>query len=108
MCVPAGTSERIGRTLEQVEAWDAQLHLCQSARRLRIAPETTASWRVWLLPLLTHKRPFLRAWALDAFCHLAEIDEALAEDAERWRARMADDPAASVRARARKLENPRT
>jgi len=46
--------------------WKAQLHLCQSIRYLDLSDEETIILIPWLDLLMSHPRPFLRAWALDA------------------------------------------
>ena len=91
--------------------WSTALHLCQSMRYLDLRglgptslgsspPWSTSLW-LWVEPLLTHKRPFLRAWSLDALAHLAKADEGYQMDFEAALKRASEDEAASVRARAR-------
>ncbi|MDJ0979791.1 MAG: hypothetical protein QNI87_14800 [Erythrobacter sp.] len=83
--------------------WSTALHLCQSIRYLDLTVTQGSSIRGWLKPLLTHNRPFVRAWSLDALAHLAKRhEEHRADFAESLRI-AGEDPAASVRARARKL-----
>lgn len=101
------SESQISRLVSQIgenQNWAAQLHLCQLVQYLTISSMDASRLIKWLQPLLDHKRPFLRAWSLDAlFCvsiqHL-EFDDM---------AKMAlhsglEDPAASVRARARNLK----
>lgn len=83
--------------------WSSALHLAQCVRFLDLGAVEAARLRAWLSPLLTHSRPFVRAWSLDALAHLARHHAP-------HRAAFADaleaaghDPAASVRARARRL-----
>lgn len=83
--------------------WSTALHLAQSVRFLDLAAAGAARMRAWLTPLLTHSRPFVRAWSLDALAHLASHHaEHRAVFGEALKA-AGDDPAASVRARARRL-----
>lgn len=72
--------------------WEVALHLLQSVQHVAvdIPPELIARY-------LKHDKPMVRAWALDAYVRLG------APDADRTLAAAADDPAASVRARARNL-----
>lgn len=72
--------------------WEVALHLLQSVQHAAVdfPPEIIA-------PYLTHKKPMIRAWALDAYVRLGATD---ADDVLR---NAHDDPAASVRARARNL-----
>ena len=89
--------------LETVESWTSQLHLCQMARYLN--PNTQEAEEIvrWLLPLLSLGRPFLRAWSLDALCHVSALHSAYANKAEEALDAATRDPAASVRARAKNL-----
>ena len=90
--------------------WSTSLHLCQSIRYLDLSGAGSAAlwvstlW-VWVKPLLAHKRPFVRAWSLDALGHLAKADEGYRENFEEALRRASEDPSASVRARARGLQS---
>ena len=91
--------------LAMITAWDAQLHLCQIARHLTFSAADAEPFSSWLEGLLAHKRPFLRAWSLDALCRVA-----LQHGRYRARALQAldaatQDPAASVKARARRIRS---
>lgn len=70
---------------------EAHLHLLQTMRHLPCPSALDA-----VRPFLSHKRPLLRAWALDA-AYLLSGDRHLLQDAYQ-------DSAASVRARARNLD----
>ena len=89
--------------LATVREWPAQLHVCQSIGRLAIDAADTALAVSWLKPLLSHTRPFLRAWSLDALCHIARSSPVYAECAKTALDDAANDSAASVRARARNI-----
>lgn len=95
--------------LSGVRVWNASLHICQSVRRLPLPPGSRPAFHAWIVPLLKHQRPFLRAWALDALCCLAQADGAYGPDARAALQQSLDDQAASVQARARALnrEHPR-
>ena len=84
--------------------WETALHICQSIRFAN--PEKSTAQRAgrWLAPYLDHKRPFLRAWSLDGLCALAALFPRLKSDAEAALEKGREDPAASVRARARRLQ----
>lgn len=90
-------------TLPDVTDWAAQLHLCQSVQFLSIPESHAASLAKWLDPLLSHERPFLRAWSLDALFRLAETHVQFGPEFDAALDQASDDPAASVRARARNL-----
>lgn len=92
------------KNLPAISQWDAQLHVAQTIRLLDLNMTQANAVADWLLPLLAHKRPFLRAWSLDAICHLARKHENLKKQAEHALAAAHQDGAASVRARARNLQ----
>ena len=102
--IAAGTSEHLSRQVICLTDWSAMLHVCQSIRYLKFAEDDAGELGRWTRQLLTHNRPFLRAWALDALVHLASFDPALRPAAEMALAEALEDSAASVRTRARKLE----
>jgi len=83
--------------LDMMEAWQAKLHICQAVGHLDVPETARETLRSWLTPLLDAERPFLRAWALDALCHLPGTR------ADALLRRMAEDRSASVRARVRNL-----
>ena len=102
--LPAAQCRVLAANLDRITAWDAQLHICQSARLL---PYPAASWpqlHAFATSLLRHERPFLRAWSLDLLCHLAQQDPQYEAEASRALSAMSEDKAASVRARARILK----
>ncbi len=87
--------------LSEIGTWPAQLHLCQSFAYLDI-PETSAvNAADWLDGLLQHTRPFLRAWSMDAYQHLAIQHPRFDERADMALVSDERDHAASVKARAR-------
>lgn len=92
---------RLVAGLGKESGWAASLHLCQSVRFLDV--EDAEPVVTWLRPLLSHKRPFLRAWALDAMVHVAKAAPDHAQEAEAALEQAGRDAAASVRARARNL-----
>ena len=89
--------------LPGVTSWQAQLHLCQSIRFLDVTKGDADAVHRWLMPLLAHDRPFVRAWSLDALASLARqhshLHAALAKALEH----AGQDEAASVRARTRNI-----
>lgn len=89
--------------IEGLSDWAAQLHILQSLRQLDLPESRAQALADWLKPLLVHKRPFLRAWALDALAHLARQHDGYDRDFGTALEKALDDDAASVRARARKL-----
>jgi len=84
--------------------WAALLHICQSVQHLSFAPAEARNLGELVFVLLDHDRPFLRAWSLDALVRLSSFDPALHLKAREALARALLDSAASVRARAKKLE----
>ncbi len=92
--------------LGQVRDWRAQLHLCQPVRFLEVTDALAEPLVSWLEPLLAHRRPFLRAWSLDALCHVARHHARYRAKAQHALKTALADPAASVKARARNIESP--
>ena len=90
--------------LGQVTAWDAQLHICQSLQFVKITSRQASLSLDWLRPLLSHRRPFLRAWSLDALCRVGASHPRIGRLAQDWLARGLEDGSASVRARSRQLQ----
>lgn len=89
--------------IAQITSWQAQLHICQIFDYLDI-PEDQAPILVdWLTPLLQHKRPFLRAWSMNALQHVAAQHKIFRERADAALTDAENDKAASVRARARNV-----
>lgn len=86
--------------------WSALLHFCQSVRQLELDGGQAQEIADWLALLHDHKRPFVRAWALDAVVSLGRRFEALRPIARGALAKAGSDTAASVRARARNLDVP--
>lgn len=87
----------------QLTTWGAILHICQLVRFLAVTPGDAIVLSEWLANQLGHKRPFIRAWSVDALCSLARDHDQLRPNAEQALAKAKDDPAASVRARLRNI-----
>lgn len=82
--------------------WEARLHLLQSAQWVPVPTGDARRTEAWLSRCLTEDRPFVRAWALDAYASLARTHPRYRERAlEMLEDGAANDPSASVRARAR-------
>jgi hypothetical protein len=81
--------------------WQAHLHLSQS---VQYAPNSAIEYADAIGQLCKAERPFLRAWAIDAFTQIATLDLGVRARAKAILQLSLADPAASVRARARKLE----
>lgn len=78
--------------LRETLHWEIALHLLQSVRHAKVTMPAEN-----VQPYLTHQKPMVRAYALDAYVALSGADaDAVLKQA-------AADPAASVRARARNL-----
>ena len=96
----------INDQLDQITDWQAVLHVLQSVDFLTELPANTRALSAFASRHLSHKRPFVRAWALNALCRLAALDPSLTAEAIQAHADALNDPAASVRARARNLTLP--
>ena len=79
------------------------MHICQSARFLPVDADQALVLAEWLRPLLTAPKPFVRAWSLDAFLHVCALLPSHAGEGRMALEAALNDPAASVRARARNL-----
>ncbi|MEO0591625.1 MAG: hypothetical protein AAFZ11_13860 [Pseudomonadota bacterium] len=88
--------------LPRAAHWSTQLHLSQSIRHLSLTATQATACTDWIGPLLMHKRPFLRAWSLDALAHVAQAHAEYREEFRKALRQASEDPAASVRARARR------
>ena len=97
---PSQTEDLIGR-LDAITTWQAQLHICQMVPHLEMPEPLTDACADWLTGLLNSDRPFLRAWSMDALQQCAVRRATLAGRSEAALAAAEQDPAASVRARAR-------
>lgn len=91
------------KQLSSVCEWQAKLHLCQSIRYLKPEPLDAKFLVAWSHNLLDEDRPFLRAWSLDAVCHISNLYPDYRDLASVACQSALEDPAASVRARVRKL-----
>lgn len=85
-------------------SWSAALHILQSVRFLDLSAVRDQTVLEAIERFTRHERPFLRAWATDALWRAAQGVPDLQSRARRAVARAMDDPAASVRARARQIE----
>lgn len=104
----ANATAALMRRVERVTAPDARLHLCQSVRFLSVPKRNREQLARFLRSGLEGEVKFVRAWALDGMCALAQQHSDFAQEASRTLARAASDPAASVRARARRLLSDRS
>ena len=89
--------------LDGVDSWGAVLHLCQTAEYFAFTPDQARRFGEWAAEFLDHKRPFLRAWSMDALQRAARQAPDLAPLAEKALIGAESDSAASVRARARNV-----
>lgn len=89
--------------IQKITDWSAQLHICQTLHAIPISSESLTTLLNWLRPLTNHKRPFIRAWAISAFCDLAAAHAELFDEASQYLVEANEDPAASVRARVRSI-----
>lgn len=85
------------------EDWPTQLHLCQLSSFLNLEEANARRLGNWAAGLIQHKRPFVRAWALNALCISAGTATALLPQARRALKVASEDQAASVKARARSI-----
>ncbi|WDI30661.1 hypothetical protein PUV54_11915 [Hyphococcus flavus] len=96
-------TEKFAVVCSLANGWQAALHLCQSIAMLSFTLDDAEKTAAFVKPLLTHKRPFLRAWSLDALCALADQHNKFNAQAEKALNAASQDPSASVKARARNI-----
>jgi hypothetical protein len=89
--------------LTHLQNWQAQLHICQLVQYLSLTENQVQKVAAWLHPLLTHNRPFLRAWSVSALVDMSHQHKSIKAAAETALAAAKQDSAASVRARVKKL-----
>jgi len=97
-------TNRLIAALRDDGAWEAELNICQSVRRMKIDPSQARTLANWLRKRLAHERAFVRAWSLDAQCALARANHRYRRAADEALSEADADPAASVRARVRYLK----
>ena len=96
----AGIAMAVTPRLGELTHWGAILHMLQALDACdRPLPEGPALAR-FAQTHITHTRPFVRAWAINALCVLAIHHPEFREAAETARDNALNDTAASVRARA--------
>ncbi len=99
---PAQVSALIG-ILPALRGKNTILHVCQSVRHLTVDRTQADALVHHLERFLIDERPFLRAWSLDALAAVAARHPVFRERAAAALLQAREDPAASVRARARNL-----
>ena len=92
--------------LDSVSTWPAILHLCQLAQHIPFTSEQARQFGTWASGFVSHERPFVRAWSMDALQYAARLSIDLSAAAESSLAAAQVDGAASVRARAKKHLSP--
>ncbi len=102
--LPPDETEALLSNLEKIVQWPAQLHVCQMLHALTVPQVAAAPLAEWLSGLLTHKRPFLRAWSMSAFQSLAAQHPGFETQAKAALEAAKSDASASVKARARSFE----
>ncbi len=107
--IESGVELTSAQTVELIESLDADgdpwacLHICQVVGSLVIPESGADTVAAFLEGCRGSERPFLRAWATDGLYRLARQHSRFADQAERALEEATLDPAASVRARARRI-----
>ena len=91
------------RSLESAPSWGAILHVLQSVQYLDLSQIDDPNLFDAVYQHVAHARPFIRAWAVDAACRLAERLPDRRPQARQALDAALQDEAASVRARARRI-----
>lgn len=100
---PPGTLDRLIAGMGRTPGWETRLHLAQSFQWLEPSEAQALTAARVLADWFGSEKSFLRAWACDALWRLGLRHACLAAEARRIAALAEEDPAASVRARARNL-----
>jgi len=90
-------------TLKGIGSHWARLHICQAVRSIEIPEGDAGSFADFLHHCTRSERPFLRAWATDGLYRLAQQHDSYEAEAALVLETALTDPAASVRARARRI-----
>ena len=93
----------LGERLAEIPTHWARLHICQAMGSIQVPPDAAPLYHSFLTEAAESERPFLRAWGTDGLVRLAEQHPRYLPDARRVLEKAAGDPAASVRARARRI-----
>jgi len=96
-------TERLVSSLGALTSWQSLLHVFQMIERVPLDESQAGRVVRWARSHAGHKRPFVRAWSLHAVVVLGRTFPKFRPDAEAALERGEADPAASVRARARRL-----
>ena len=100
------SAEQIGRLVLRLPTLHdgfSRLHICQSMRQIEVSARHAEAFAVFFRECLLSKNTFLRAWAPDGFCRLAARHPRYDAEVRVLIEKALADPAASVRARARKI-----
>lgn len=89
--------------LGKIKDWGAALHTLQAFDHYSGEALNADVFARFFAAYQNHKRPFLRAWAVNALCRLASHHPDFATVAKNALTAALEDPAASVRARARNI-----
>ena len=96
--------ETIYLHLDKLVEWEAKLHVLQCMQYLPVSKICKNSTELFILENIVSEVKFVRAWAYSGYYHLARQYPELRQQVERVLTdALENDPAASVKARVRKL-----
>ncbi len=101
--LPRSEAAALSDRLDQLHTWASALHVLQALRGFDLDAVLAERYLRWAQTYASHPRPFLRAWSLDAQVVLGAKMPGREADVDAILRRSETDPAASVRARGRKL-----
>lgn len=99
----ASLISQLFNALDETASWGGILHILQSVQYIDLDQLTDPHAFDLAHQHISHSRPFIRAWAVDAACRLAARFNKRNAEARQALDAALEDEAASVRARARKI-----
>jgi hypothetical protein len=103
LALHSGAVSSLAERLSAIDAPWARQHVCQTVPSLAIASVDAPLFFDFLEECRASERPFLRAWAMDGLCHLAQGHPDFQARADAALQAGLSDGAPSVRARARRI-----
>lgn len=98
-----GRAKEVFQALPKLTSWGAKLHILQSLRWMPIPTRYKNKLETFLRACLQEENKFVRAWAYSGFYELAKQHQEYRLEAQQLCRQAANNEAASVKARIRKI-----